>query len=41
MAWRSADMDDARWRRLCATHEVEIDIIRAELERASDSGVPG
>jgi len=41
MAWRSADMDDARWRRLCATHEVEIDIIRAELERAPDSGVPG
>lgn len=41
MAWRSADMDDVRWRRLCATHEVEIDIIRAELERAPDSGVPG
>ena len=39
MAWRSADMDDARWRRLCATHEVEIDIIRAELERAP--GAPG
>jgi hypothetical protein len=34
MAWRSADMDEARWRRLCRTHEVEIDIIRAELERA-------
>jgi hypothetical protein len=41
MAWRSADMDDARWRRLCATHEVEIDMIRAELERAPDSGAPG
>jgi hypothetical protein len=39
MAWRSADMDDARWRRLCRTHEVEIDIIRAELERVS--GAPG
>lgn len=37
MAWRSADMDDARWQRLCATHEVEIDIIRAELERAPHS----
>lgn len=35
MAWRSADMDDVRWRRLCSTHEVEIDIIRAELERAA------
>lgn len=33
MAWRSAGMDDERWRRLCATHEVEIDLIRAELER--------
>jgi len=33
MAWRSADMDDARWHRLRAAHEVEIDMIRAELER--------
>jgi hypothetical protein len=40
MAWRSADMDDARWQRLCATHEVEIDIIRAELERAAQGGAP-
>lgn len=40
MAWRSADMDDARWRRLCTTHEVEIDIIRAELERAPAGGAP-
>jgi len=40
MAWRSADMDDARWRRLCVTHEVEIDIIRAELERVPDGGAP-
>lgn len=38
MAWRSADMDDARWQRLCATHQVEIEIIRAELERAPDGG---
>ena len=35
MAWRSADMDDGRWRRLCSTHEVEIDIIRAELGRVA------
>lgn len=33
MAWRSADMDDARWQRLCAAHAVEIDLIRAGLER--------
>ena len=35
MAWRrrSAGMDDARWQRLCAAHEVEIEMIRAELER--------
>ena len=43
MAWRSADMDDARWQRLRSAHEVEIEIIRAELERPpadsdSDSG---
>ena len=38
MAWRSADMDDARWQRLCATHEVEIDIIRAELARTPGAG---
>jgi len=40
MAWRSVGMDDVHWRRLCATHEVEIDIIRSELERAPDSGAP-
>lgn len=40
MAWRSADMDDARWRRLCATHEVEIDMIRAELECVPSSRTP-
>jgi hypothetical protein len=40
MAWRSADMDPSRWQRLCATHTVEIDIIRAELERAPAAGAP-
>jgi hypothetical protein len=34
IAWRTAGMDDARWQRLQNTHEVEIDIIRSELERA-------
>ena len=38
MAWRSSDMDDARWQRLCHTHTVEIDIIRAELERTPSAG---
>ncbi len=33
LAWRPADMDDARWTRLCATHETEIELIRARLER--------
>ena len=46
MAWRSADMDDARWQRVRAAHEVEIDMIRAALERppadgADSSGAPG
>jgi hypothetical protein len=33
-AWRTADMDDARWRRLVLTHEAEIELIRAQLESA-------
>lgn len=32
LAWRAADMDEARWQRLIAAHEVEIDIIRGVLE---------
>jgi hypothetical protein len=31
-AWRSAGMDDARWHRLCATHEAEILLIKAQCE---------
>ena len=41
MAWRSADMDDARWQRLRSAHEVEIEIIRAELERPPADGASG
>jgi hypothetical protein len=41
MALRSAEMDDARWQRLCAAHEVEIDIIRAELERSPEGNADG
>lgn len=31
-AWRGAGMDDARWQRLCATHEAEIWLIKAQIE---------
>lgn len=41
IAWRSADMDDARWQRLRTAHEVEIDMIRAELERAPEDSADG
>ena len=34
LAWRTADMDEGRWQRLRAAHEVEIDLIRAQLEEA-------
>lgn len=34
LAWRSAGMSDAHWQRLRAVHEVEIDLIRAQLEAA-------
>lgn len=30
--WRLKDMDDARWERLTATHEAEIELIKAQLE---------
>lgn len=32
LAWRTAAMDDERWQRLQAAHEVEIDLIRSQLE---------
>lgn len=31
-AWRAADMDGARWHRLCAAHEAEIYLIKAQCE---------
>ncbi len=34
IAWRTAAMDDERWARLAASHEVEIDLIRGQLEAA-------
>jgi hypothetical protein len=33
-AWRAAGMDDARWRQLVAAHEVEIFLIKGQLERS-------
>lgn len=32
IAWRPADMNDARWARLIATHEAEIHLIKAQIE---------
>lgn len=31
-AWRTTDMADARWQRLCACHDAEIFLIQAQLE---------
>ncbi|WP_425049468.1 hypothetical protein [Psychromarinibacter sp. S121] len=33
-AWRASDMDDTRWQQLCACHEAEIHLIRAQCEAA-------
>ena len=35
LAWRTAAMDDERWQRLKAAHEVEIELIRSQLEAAA------
>ncbi|WP_342361737.1 SRPBCC family protein [Terrarubrum flagellatum] len=32
MAWRPANMDDDRWNRLCASHDAEIWLIKAQIE---------
>ncbi|MBW2027875.1 MAG: hypothetical protein JRH06_09195 [Deltaproteobacteria bacterium] len=34
-AWRTKDMSDPRWRRLCASHDAEILMIQSQLERQS------
>ena len=31
-AWRPVEMDDERWARLCAAHEAEIFLIKAQIE---------
>ncbi len=32
VAWRTAGMDDDRWARLCAAHEAEVWLIKAQVE---------
>jgi hypothetical protein len=34
-AWRVVGMDDDRWSRLCAAHEAEIWLIKAQIETAA------
>ena len=36
MAWRTKDMSDSRWHRLCVSHEAEILMIRSQIESQSD-----
>ncbi|MDH5539807.1 MAG: hypothetical protein OEY03_10400 [Rhizobacter sp.] len=38
LAWRTAGMDDSRWQRLMAAHEVEIELIRCQLESGASEG---
>jgi hypothetical protein len=34
IAWRDAAMDEARWHRVCTTHETEVLLIKAQAEAA-------
>ena len=36
--WRLKDMDETRWMRLTTTHETELDLIKAQLERGPTNG---
>jgi hypothetical protein len=36
IAWRTKDMSDSRWQRLCASHDAEILIIQSQLESQPD-----
>ena len=40
MAWRPAAMDPERWQRLCASHEAELWLIKAQIERDYQGGAP-
>ena len=35
ITWRGADMDDLRWRKLTATHEMEIVLLKSLIEGAT------
>lgn len=37
-AWRGLQMNDERWRQLCTSHEAEILLIKAQIERECSSG---
>ena len=37
LAWCPRDMSDERWARLVATHETEIELIRAQLEAGAEA----
>jgi hypothetical protein len=37
MAWRPAGMEDARWHRLCVSHETEILLIREQILRLGEA----
>ncbi len=39
MAWRAAGMDDHRWRKLTASHELEILLIKDLIEHNADEAV--
>lgn len=41
MAWRTADMEEDRWRRLITTHETEIELIRSLLDGRAFDALPG
>ena len=40
MAWRPAGMSPERWQRLCASHEAELWLIKAQIERDYQGGAP-
>ena len=36
LAWRVAGMDDLRWRKLTASHELEVILLKSILEQEDD-----
>lgn len=39
-AWRTPQMSEERWRRLCAAHDAEVWVIKALLEGSATDGAP-